>query len=150
MSSSQHASIYKGAFDIIHKADIVEYEIEFIKIDNYCKHYNIKRINFLKIDAEGHELMVLKGANDLIKNNAIDMIQIEFSQINLISRTFLKDIIDILDNYSFYRLLPDGLIPLGNYDPVFHELFAFQNIIAVRKEFNMGDGRYTKVCSTSI
>lgn len=141
MSSSQHASIYQGAFDIIHKADFIEYEIEVFKIDNFCKENNIQHINFIKIDAEGHELMVLKGANELIKNNAIDMIQVELSQINLISRTFFKDIVDILGNYTFYRLLPDGLIPLGDYDPVFHELFAFQNIVAVRNDFNIANNR---------
>lgn len=86
----------------------------------------------LKIDTEGHELNVLKGARLTIAKGMVDVIQIEFNEMNVISRTFFKDIIDILPGYDFYRLLPDGLLPLGAYKILDFEIFAFQNIVALK------------------
>jgi FkbM family methyltransferase len=37
-------------------------------LDNYCEKMDIHRINFLKIDTEGHELNVMKGANKILQN----------------------------------------------------------------------------------
>lgn len=42
-----------------------------------------------------------------------------------------KDFIDILPGYSFYRLMPRGLYTLGEYQPITHEIFAYQNIVAI-------------------
>ena len=37
-------------------------------IDNYCNINNIENIDFIKIDVEGAEKMVLDGANNMLKN----------------------------------------------------------------------------------
>src|SRR6185436_3522307 len=87
-------------------------------------------VDFLKIDTEGNELKVLKGAQSLLQKNAIRAIQFEFNEMNVVSRVFLRDFYDILAGYTFYRLLPDGLLPLGRYSAR-NEIFAFQNIFAV-------------------
>lgn len=42
----------------------------------------------------------------------------------------MKDFYDLLQGFSFYRLLPGGLLPMGPYTP-FHEIFQFQNIMAL-------------------
>ena len=46
-------------------------------LDNFCKKKRIKNIDLLKIDTEGHEMQVLNGAKDMLKNN-IKFILIEF------------------------------------------------------------------------
>ena len=79
-----------------------------------------------------HELNVLKGAGDLLKNERIRIIQFEFTQLNIISKTRLADFFELLPEYDFFRMLPDGVVKL-EYNPVFCEIFAFQNIVAVRK-----------------
>jgi hypothetical protein len=43
---------------------------------------------------------------------------------------FFKDSWDFLPNYDFYRMLPDGLVKIENYSPIFCEIFAYQNIVA--------------------
>jgi FkbM family methyltransferase len=134
---SCHASIYEEVFDEIHKADSIGYNVEIVKIDTFCRGKNIDHIDLLKIDTEGHELKVLQGAIDLIKNNAIDLVQLEFNEMNVVSRSFFKDFVDILHNYTFYRLLPDGLVNLGAYNPLLYEIYAFQNVVAVRKGFDI-------------
>jgi len=44
---------------------------------------------------------------------------------------------EILDKFNFYRLLPNSLLPLNNYRAITYELFAFQNIIAIKKDIDL-------------
>ena len=46
-------------------------------IDLFCKKKKIKEIDLLKIDTEGHEEYVLKGAEKLLKKNKIKIIYVE-------------------------------------------------------------------------
>ena len=87
----------------------------------------------LKIDTEGHELEVLKGFEPYIRQNKVDLIHFEFNEMNVASRVFFKDFWEFLPNYDFYRMLQDGLIPIKNYNPVYCEIFAYQNIVAKLK-----------------
>jgi FkbM family methyltransferase len=130
---SQHASIYKDVIEVIHNSPSKEFEIELITIDSFISENNIEQIALLKIDTEGNEKNVLEGAKNAIQNKKIQVIQIEFNEMNVVSRTFFKDILDLLPGYTFYRLLPDGMKPLGNYSSLRHEIFAFQNIVAFKQ-----------------
>lgn len=133
-NGSQHASIFKDVIEKVHKSEFIEDKINLIKIDDFCKRLNIVKINLLKIDTEGNELNILKGAVELIKNNKIDVIHFEFNEMNVYSRVFFRDFYELLVNYNFYRMLPDGLIFLGDYDPIYQEIFAYQNVVAIRKD----------------
>jgi FkbM family methyltransferase len=52
-------------------------EVEMQTLDLFCHSNGIKRINYLKIDAEGHDLEVLKGAQALLAGQQIDLLQVE-------------------------------------------------------------------------
>jgi FkbM family methyltransferase len=130
---SEHASIFKNVIEKIHEYKVKETDIELTTIDTFVKENNISHISFLKIDTEGNELNVLKGAAGSIAANLIDIVQIEFNEMNIVSKTFLSDIVGLLPGFDFYRLLPNSIYPLGKYRPLFYEIFAFQNIVAVRK-----------------
>ena len=52
-------------------------EVELITLDTFCQKNDIKHIHLLKIDTEGHDFEVLKGAENLINNMQIDLIQVE-------------------------------------------------------------------------
>ncbi len=137
--ASTHASLYKEVFTLLHQpTKIRSFDVEMTTIDLYCKSKQIKLIDFIKIDTEGNELTVLKGAESLISAGGLPIIQFEFNEMNIISRSFLKDFYGFLDGYSFFRLMPNGLLPLGPYTSR-NEIFAFQNILAIRKD----------VCSSS-
>ena len=90
-------------------------------------------IRLLKIDTEGSELKVLLGAAKTLQAQRIDMIQIEFNEMNVVSRVFFRDYFQLLREFDIYRLLPGELLPLRDYRPLYCELFAFQNLLAVRK-----------------
>jgi FkbM family methyltransferase len=131
MIGSEHASLFPGVLKYLHRAETIkETNVPLITLDAYCCAESILAIDFLKIDTEGNELNVLKGSRAMIQKNAIRAIQFEFNEMNVVSRVFLKDFYDILRGYSFYRLLPRALLPLGRYSSR-NEIFAFQNILAL-------------------
>jgi len=130
---SEHASMYKGVIEHLHKGKAEEATIALTTIDEFVAQHRILKIALLKIDTEGHELSVLKGARQTIASGLAEVIQVEFNEMNIISRTFFRDIVDILPGYDFYRLLPDGLKALGAYNSTSYEIFSFQNIVAMKR-----------------
>jgi FkbM family methyltransferase len=132
IEGSEHASLYSEAISGIHQKVVVEIEVEVQTLDLFCKERQISQIDFLKIDTEGHELSVLKGASHLISKKNIKLIQFEFNEMNVVSRTYMRDFLGLLANYQLHRLLPDGLLPLNNYVQD-TEIFGFQNIVAILK-----------------
>lgn len=130
---SEHASMYKEVITGFRDSEAEELPIDITTIDDFVAENHISEVALLKIDTEGHELNVLRGAMYTIQSRKIKVIQIEFNEMNVISRTFFKDFIDLLPDYSFYRMLPDGLMPLGHYNVAAFEIFAFQNIVAILK-----------------
>lgn len=42
-------------------------------LDNILKDSDIKKVDFIKIDAEGYELEILKGSNETLKNNHVNL-----------------------------------------------------------------------------
>lgn len=127
---SEHASLHKGVIEQIHKGEAIAHEVTVVSLDEFVSQQRIEKISLLKIDTEGHEFEVLKGAGNLLKTGKIEMIHFEFNEMNVISRVFFKDIWDYLPNYDFYRMLPDGLVHIKNYSPISCEIFAYQNLVA--------------------
>ncbi len=119
---------------IAHRADhIASCDVPVITIDGFLTQNSLNHVNLLKIDTEGHELAVLKGAVCALRDGHIDVIHFEFNEMNVASRVFFRDFVELLEDYDLYRLVRDGLIPIREYVAIQCELFAYQNIIAVRK-----------------
>ncbi len=135
---SSHASIFKDVIQEIHQSDFVETEINLSTIDSFASEHNINTINLMKIDTEGNEFNVLKGAKEILQNGKVDFIQFEFNEMNVVSKVFLKDFVDILKKYNVYRLLPSGFLKINysGYSAFQYEIFGFQNIIAIRKDLD--------------
>lgn len=133
-TGSQHASLFKEVIEDLHGGEAVAVEVPIITIDEFVSEKSITSISLLKIDTEGNEYNVIKGARNSIESGIIKIIHFEFNEMNVISRTFFRDIMVELETFEFYRLLPDGLLPLGKYNPLYFEIFAFQNIIAINKK----------------
>ena len=101
VSGSVHASSYKKNLQYLVNKKIITYKTKVQKIDNLKFKEKVK---LMKIDVEGDELKVLKGAKKLIeKNNPI--IILEFNSCHVFSRTFLKDIMNILNLLNYYQFL---------------------------------------------
>jgi len=105
-------------------------------LDEYCSSNNIKEIDLLKLDVEGHELDVLEGSKEMMAQKSIKMISFEFGGCNIDTRTFLRDFYYLLKNCGFllYRITPSGyFFPIGNYSEKL-EYFRTTNFIGIRKD----------------
>jgi FkbM family methyltransferase len=104
-------------------------------LDGFCREHGIDRIDFLKMDVEGHELDVLAGATDLLARGAIGVIQFEYGGCNIDSRTFLHDFFAFFQarSYTLHKIFPDRLVPIVRYDQRLDD-FQYQNWVAMRPQ----------------
>ena len=108
--------------------------VEMRQLDQFCDEQQIDAIDFLKLDVEGHELEVLKGAERRLASNRISAIQFEFGGCNIDSRTFFQDFYYLLSGrYYLCRILREGLLPVDRYRES-DEVFVTTNYLALHKE----------------
>jgi len=81
--------------------DYSEINVQTETLDNFCKNKNIENIDILKIDTEGNELNVLKGAAKLLSENKIKLIYVEISESKKKFKEKEKNVIDFLNSYNF-------------------------------------------------
>lgn len=135
VDGSEHASLYRDVITEIHRAEVfVAHEVNLQTLDEFVNKYDIGLIDLLKIDTEGNELAVLRGANEALRRGIIKAIHFEFNEMNVISRCYFKDFWDILTDYNIYRLLPNGMLRIKKYSPLYCEIYAYQNIVAILKD----------------
>jgi len=89
-------------------------------------------IDLVKIDAEGHELNILKGFGESF--NKIQAIQFEFGGCNIDTRTFFQDFWYLFAETGFdiYRITPSGPKKIHLYSEK-DEFFSTTNYIALNR-----------------
>lgn len=82
--------------------DYDKIEVKTGTLDSYCKRNGVTEIDILKIDVQGAELSVLKGADSLLKNGAIRLIYSEvlFAE-NYSGQSSLLSISAFLEKHSY-------------------------------------------------
>jgi len=116
--------------------DIVKTEkVPVETLDGYCHDRNIESIDLLKIDVEGHELDVLKGAVKMLSEKRIHRIQFEYGGTFIDARILLKDMFALLaeHDYSLHKMYPNALHLFERYDQQV-ENFQYSNWVALLKE----------------
>lgn len=73
----EEKSKYKIQRSVSNEDTKVSY-VETGTIDNYCESNQIKKIDILKIDTQGSEAEVLQGSTKLLKNQTVDIIELEY------------------------------------------------------------------------
>jgi len=71
-------------------------------IDNFCKKNGIETIDVLKVDTEGHDIEVIKGADEILKDGRIPFLfcEVGFSR-DAPHLIFFCDFLDFLDSKGF-------------------------------------------------
>lgn len=93
-------------------------KINFNTIDKYCLENNIKTIDILKIDTEGHEYEVLLGAKNSIKK--IQFIYFEHHYDNMIKKNYkFNDIHEYLLKNNFKNILKVKMIFRKSFEYIY-------------------------------
>ena len=78
------------------------YNKPVIKLDTFAFKYNVRNIDILKIDAAGHELNILRGAQTLLTENLIKSIHVNFYFMERYQLDYsFIDILNLLFNLGF-------------------------------------------------
>lgn len=108
-------------------------DVQSNTLDELAKQLNISKIDFLKIDVEGNELSVLKGAKSLLSEEAIDFIQIEFGHASRAAHIYLHDIVHFVNEYDYtiFVIKPTGFLPL-DFSPFTENRYSYINFLLAR------------------
>lgn len=110
--------------------------VKLLTLDNFAEKNNLSYISLLKIDAEGHDPDVIKGAENLISNQKIGIIQFEYNWRWIFSNQFLRNVFADLSKqgYCIGKVTPKGI----QFFPEYHidlETFVEGNYIACLKKW---------------
>jgi hypothetical protein len=86
-------------------------------LDRYCDERGIPEVDYLKVDVEGHELAVLRGAAGLIGRRAVRYVQLEYSSAYAAAGARFADVFRLFGGagYAGYKILPGRLLPTPAY-----------------------------------
>jgi FkbM family methyltransferase len=112
---SEMASLFQRDLGWLNLVNASLEEIETRTLDEVCLDEHVEHIDLLKIDTEGAEYLVLLGARRMLAEQRIDRIVFEYGGTALDSHFFLREFFQLLAGHTLFRVLPDGLLPLGRY-----------------------------------
>lgn len=106
-------------------------EVRTASLDEECKALGLDRVDFLKIDAEGAEFLVLKGASGLLERAAVGFIQFEYNAPWRFAGSTLTAAVGFLGSYGYsVFLLQQGALLTVDLGKI-GEYFAYSNFLAV-------------------
>jgi FkbM family methyltransferase len=107
-------------------------QVRVISLDDFAEQGNVERIDFMKMDIEGHELHALRGAQRLLEERRIRALSFEFGGSNIDSRTYFQDFWYLHTGLGFriFRIAPRArLLEVREYREDL-EIFTTTNYVA--------------------
>jgi hypothetical protein len=95
------------------------------------------KIDFIKIDTEGFEYEVLRGAEKILLDHKPKFIQIEFNWHQLIRNHTLYQLFKLVNSYDIFRILPYGkkLILIDPSRPE-NNIYHLSNYVFIRSDIS--------------
>jgi FkbM family methyltransferase len=106
-------------------------QVPVTTLDEHAREHGLDAIALVKIDTEGHDLAVLRGARDLLAGQRIGVVQFEYNCRWIYARSFLRDAFELLEpcGYRIGKLTPRGVEFYPGWDADL-ETFVEGNYIA--------------------
>ena len=145
-------SAHGGTNSLSYDKDTARQAMEFVEVAkvtlaDFCAAENITHVHLAKCDAEGHDLLVLRGARDLLASGRIDVFQFEYNHRWVYAHAFLKDVFDLIEGlpYRVARVQPRSIEVFEAWHPELEHFFQ-SNYVLVRQPalpwFNAHMGRF--------
>ncbi len=122
------------------KSDENDYEIKTVSIDNFLKPEYVDLINLINITVDGSELKVLKGMDNLLNKNNIEILMIEADTLSRINQAseFLK-----LKNFKYIYVIKESFeLKKNNFLKIIFEKIFNKNRIF---KFKLGENLDNKI-----
>jgi FkbM family methyltransferase len=125
-------------------------KIQICKLDDVVKSMNLAKIDFIKIDVEGFEGHVLRGATETLhRHKPVVVLELNHWCLNAFQRTSVPDFLDLLRSLFPVLLAVDGSNYLDLYDEsesygvMYHHIIhnRFMNVVGAFDESRLGEFR---------
>jgi len=145
LHADEEVSLFASLHPLRDRPPTTSTPVEVETVETICARHEIGHIHLLKVDVEGGELDALRGAEPLIRDGRLDLIQFEFGQNSLEARTYMRDFYDLLEaTHELFRVTPRGLVPLGEYRLALEIFESATNYAAVPHRFENRSGHSLK------
>jgi FkbM family methyltransferase len=106
-------------------------QVAITTLDEHARQSGLDSVALVKIDTEGHDLAVLRGACELLARQRIAVVQFEYNHRWIYGRSFLRDAFELLEphGYRIGKLTPRGVEFYPGWDADL-ETFVEGNYIA--------------------
>jgi FkbM family methyltransferase len=132
---SELASLTKRNLSHVKMEMAMKEEVKIRTIDEIFSDEKLTKIDLLKLDVEGHELDVLRGAAGCFEQKKIDVVQFEFGASNIDTRTYFRDYFNFFKEKKFkiFVIGIGGISSIDKYNDIY-EYFKTTNYFAFRYE----------------
>ena len=135
VKNSGHSSLLKEAVRLDYIQQVEKEAIDVVTLDSFLEKSGISQVDLIKIDVEGFEAEVIKGAMSSIKKMRPKFIQIEFNAHQMLRGKSILYFSEILKDYDVYQLLKDNWVKRCPLDPL-SNVYYFSNFVFVRSTSN--------------
>ena len=107
-------------------------DVDSTTVDEFCERQGVDRVHVMKIDTEGAELAVLRGARQMLARGSIGIIQFEYGGTYPDAGITLRQVVELLwsHHYVIHRIVPKGLLRVLTWRDAL-ENFRYSNYLAV-------------------
>lgn len=126
------ASAHSTITEYPHTWEAQRVECPVMRGDEFLAREAIRNLDFLKIDVEGAEHLVLRGFEQLLRARRVRFVQFEYGRVNILTRFLLKDFYELFaaHDYVVGKIYPD-YVDFRSYD-LSQEDFLGPNYLACR------------------
>jgi FkbM family methyltransferase len=136
---SEKASLMKNLEKIsfIEGQNKNEASVQVRQLDYFQNDFKDKVIDFIKIDTEGFEYEVLKGAKNILETHKPKFIQVEFNWHQLIKKQTLYNLSELINFSDVFKILPYGnkLLYIDPFRPE-NNIYHLSNYVFIRKDIS--------------
>ena len=136
---SEKASLMKNLEKIsfIEGQNKNEASVQVRQLDYFQNDFKDKVIDFIKIDTEGFEYEVLKGAKNILETHKPKFIQVEFNWHQLIKKQTLYNLSELINFSDVFKILPYGnkLLYIDPFRPE-NNIYHLSKYVFIRKDIS--------------
>jgi FkbM family methyltransferase len=103
------ASAHATSTEYPHKWEGERIACPVMRGDEFLAREGIREVDFLKLDVEGAEHLVLRGLEEVLRERRVRFVQFEYGRVNILTRFLLKDFYELLGKYGYVvgKIFPD-------------------------------------------
>jgi FkbM family methyltransferase len=103
------ASTHATFTDYPHRWEAEEIECPVMRGDEFLRGEGIDKVDFLKLDVEGAEHLVLQGMENHLRQGRVRLVQFEYGRANILTHFLLRDFYEFFRTYGYVvgKIYPD-------------------------------------------